>query len=215
MILSQGYILWLVISGQTAYFQSLLLPAMEMLCIGIVSALLFSPSILVAAGRLGDVVFTAGILLLAFVFLFVAGFIGGDQSATEALKETLEQSTLTQGLRYLALTLIGSLAVALTSGDVGRWWYANMIVPAGMILAALFATTFFSFLVMMAFSNGTIPGSMMTIVLVVFFLLTRLLLAYYARARLTQVELEDGYKKFRAGAMVGGTFSIEANRTSR
>jgi hypothetical protein len=214
MILSQVYILWLVVSGQTTYFQALLLPAMEMLCIGMISALLFSPSILVAGGRLGDVLFTAGILLLVFVFLFVAGLVGGKENAMDALGQAFGLRTLTQGLSYIMLTLLGSAVAALASGNFGRWWYVNVVMPAGMILVALLATTFFSFL-MLAFSHGEMPSSVLTIVLVIFFVLTRLLLAYHAGARLTQAELDDGYKSFRAGAKVEGTLAVEANRTSQ
>ena len=192
LCVGQLYTLWLLISTQTSFFQIMLMNAAE-IWLALLTAMIFlSPNLKVFGQRAKSQIAYTAALFVVLAFLRFTVISPSDDA-------TLTRDALTHGLIYLGVTLGLSIVAAFASGDAGRWWYANMIMPAAIVLVAMFFSALVGYLLAVNFGDDGAVRPAFAIGLLIMFSAMRVLFTRIYQSRSTPEEMERNYATFADG----------------
>lgn len=192
LCVGQLYTLWLLINARTSLFQIMLMNATE-IWLALLAAMIFlSPNLKVFGQRAKSQIAYTAALFVVLVFLRFTVIPSSDDA-------TLTWGALTHGLIYLGVTLGLSIVAAFVSGNAGRWWYANMIMPAATVLVAMFFSALAGYFLAGTFGVENAAGPAWGIGLLAAFSAMRVFFIWIYQSRTTPEEMEQNYATFADG----------------
>lgn len=218
-LVSQVYIVWLIVTSDINRFQAMVMYLPEAQLASLSSTFLFSRSSDVRTKRLRQFFgFVAGSFVLLVMLLFVCtpergagnpGQQSGDRMSHFAM-QSLSGDFAIRSLIYLAISFVAALVQALMSADPQRTWYNTVVRPVGFTFMAIFLSLFV--FLTGGFGVLVLPAELLaaalsittriwlgSLVLVLTFIALRAAMTWYSGSRASDEQREQDYQSFLAG----------------